>query len=94
MLTLGIDLAAQNEDTAYCEVEWARGRAEVQCPVVGERGESIEWLADALRQAVATGGWVGIDAPLAGRRRWWTPSVDTQPGRAGRRCPKSNCATD
>jgi Protein of unknown function (DUF429) len=57
VITVGIDLAAQDKDTAACRIEWSGGGASVSVPDVG--------LADdALVDRVISGDRVGIDAPF------------------------------
>lgn len=57
MRSLGIDLAAQPKDTAYCVVQWFADMALVELPVAG---------ADeaALLDAMEAAAWIGIDAPF------------------------------
>jgi predicted nuclease with RNAse H fold len=57
MRTLGIDLAAQPEKTAVCEIAWLSGRALPQAP---KRGAEDDELLDRMADA----DWVGIDAPF------------------------------
>ncbi len=57
MRTLGIDLAAQDADTAICEIEWRAGRACVRELAAGASDAAI--LA-AMRRA----DWIAIDAPF------------------------------
>lgn len=57
LLTLGIDLASQNRDTAMCAIQWVSGRALVQRPQENVGDEEI------LR-AMSAADWVGIDAPF------------------------------
>jgi hypothetical protein len=57
MMTLGIDLAAQEKKTASCAIEWVSGQALVELPVVG--APSGELIA-----AMQTVQWIGIDAPF------------------------------
>jgi predicted nuclease with RNAse H fold len=57
MRTLGIDLAAQDKNTAACEIEWGDGRATVTTLV---KGIGDPALLDAMCQA----DWTGIDAPF------------------------------
>lgn len=59
-LSLGIDLAAQNKNTAACVIEWHAGTASARLPVSGPPGESIDWLVKLSGEA----RWVGIDAPF------------------------------
>src|SRR4051812_1351140 len=55
--TLGIDLAAQPKDTAYCVIEWVSQMALVTPPVLG--------ATDAvLLGEMERAGWAGIDAPF------------------------------
>ena len=64
--TLGVDLAAGDENTALCLVEWGRGapRVERLIPRGGSDGLIVELAADA--------DVVAIDAPFG----WPTPFVD------------------
>jgi hypothetical protein len=55
--TLGIDLAAQPKDTAYCVVEWVSQMALVKPPVLGATDAA---LLDEMGHA----RWTGIDAPF------------------------------
>jgi len=71
VLTLGIDLATQNLATAVCRVEWTDKSAVATVLPGGPKGESKDWLGRAIRDTLDSGGWVGIDAPLDGPRRWW-----------------------
>lgn len=57
MLTLGIDLAAQDKNTAACVIEWGDGLATVTTLV---KGIGDPALLDAMRHA----DWTGIDAPF------------------------------
>jgi predicted nuclease with RNAse H fold len=57
VLTVGIDLAAQDKDTAACQIEWSQGAASVSVPDVGLSD-------DALVDRVTSGDRVGIDAPF------------------------------
>jgi predicted nuclease with RNAse H fold len=57
VLTLGIDLASQDRDTASCFIRWRNGRAEVEVPTV--RRSNAALLEEAERAQ-----WVGIDAPF------------------------------
>ncbi len=61
MVTLGVDLAAQDADTGICRVRWADREAAVE---LAQRGASDEQILDEARAAVAAGGAVGVDAPL------------------------------
>jgi len=84
-LSLGIDLASQNKNTAACFIEWQADGAFVGCPVPGPAGEGVDWLVELAKQAQ----WVGIDAPFgwpeaavnalvswAGGERWPYASKD------------------
>jgi predicted nuclease with RNAse H fold len=55
--TLGIDLAAQDRNTAACAIEWAEGGPRVETPTVGHDDDS---LLAAIRASELT----GIDAPF------------------------------
>jgi predicted nuclease with RNAse H fold len=57
MRTLGVDLAAQDSDTALCAIDWVPDRALVQLPVVGSDD-------DAVVEAMGSADWIGIDAPF------------------------------
>ncbi|HEV3322582.1 MAG TPA: DUF429 domain-containing protein [Solirubrobacteraceae bacterium] len=59
-LSVGIDLAAQNKNTAACVIEWRPGRAMARAPIVGPEGEDLDWLVRLCTPAQA----VGIDAPF------------------------------
>jgi hypothetical protein len=55
--TLGVDLAAQDVNTAACTIEWVHGHVLVDIPIVGVNDDTlIELMADA--------DWTGIDAPF------------------------------
>src|ERR1700754_3144816 len=57
MRTLGIDLAAQDKNTAHCAIEWISERASVELPRAGRpEGE----LLDVMQRA----DWIGIDVPF------------------------------
>jgi len=65
--TLGIDLAAQDRNSAACLVEWTEdGAANVQCLRTGR-----DCGDDALVELMAHGGDVGIDSPMG----WPRPFV-------------------
>jgi len=64
MRTLGIDLAAQAKDTAYCVVQWYADLALVETPVQGADDE-------ALLSAMEVAAWTGIDAAFG----WPEPFV-------------------
>ncbi len=57
MRSLGIDLAAQPQNTAYCAVQWYADMALVETP---KRGADDASLLDAMVGA----DWTGIDAPF------------------------------
>jgi predicted nuclease with RNAse H fold len=57
MLTLGIDLAAQDKRTAMVRIAWKGGRATVQAP---QLGVSDEDALSAMREADCS----GVDAPF------------------------------
>lgn len=57
MRSLGIDLAAQPANTAYCAVQWYADMALVETPVCGAHDE-------ALLDAMEVAAWTGIDAPF------------------------------
>jgi len=59
-LSVGIDLAAQNKNTAACVIEWRPGQATARAPIVGPEGEDLDWLVRLCTPARA----VGIDAPF------------------------------
>ncbi|MDO9017721.1 MAG: DUF429 domain-containing protein [Deltaproteobacteria bacterium] len=61
MLTLGIDLASQNENTAACLVEWKDGGATLR--ELLDRGSDDDLVA-RMRAVRDAGGCVGIDAPF------------------------------
>jgi hypothetical protein len=56
--TLGIDLAAQNENTATCVIEWETASALVAAPVLATKGTDLRWLVELAGAADV----VGIDA--------------------------------
>jgi predicted nuclease with RNAse H fold len=57
MRTLGIDLAAQDKNTASCAIAWGAGSAVVELPALG--------VSDAdLLASMAAADWTGIDAPF------------------------------
>ena len=60
--SLGIDLAAQNANTAVCIIEWHPGHAVAWAPHVEPkpRGNDDDWLIKLTGEAK----WVGIDAPF------------------------------
>jgi predicted nuclease with RNAse H fold len=64
MISLGIDLAAQAKDTAYCQVQWLADMALAELPVAGADD-------DALLDVMAAAEWIGIDAPFG----WPEPFV-------------------
>ena len=64
MRTLGIDLAAQDANTALCAVEWDEDGVDVAPPVVGVDDA-------ALLEAIASADATGIDAPFG----WPDPFV-------------------
>lgn len=66
--SLGIDLAAQNEKTATCVIDWSSGRAVARAPVLGGAGDDVEWLVAQQQEA----DWTGIDAPFG----WPLPFVE------------------
>jgi hypothetical protein len=55
VITVGIDLAAQDKDTAACQIEWSGGEASVSVPELGLSD-------DALVDRVTSRDRVGIDA--------------------------------
>ena len=55
--TLGIDLAAQDADSAYCVIEWDAGRATPDVPVMPASDGQL------LREMHAA-DWIGVDAPF------------------------------
>lgn len=57
MPSLGIDLAAQDKNTAYCAIEWVSGMALVETPV-------LDADDDTLVAEIAKSEWTGIDAPF------------------------------
>lgn len=61
MLTLGIDLASQNENTAACLVEWTGGEGVLR--ELLDRGSDEELVA-RMRAVRDAGGCIGIDAPF------------------------------
>jgi predicted nuclease with RNAse H fold len=55
--TVGIDLAARDENTAMCVIDWSAREARVQVPTVGHDD-------DALLAAISESDRAGIDAPF------------------------------
>jgi predicted nuclease with RNAse H fold len=55
--TVGIDLAARDENTAMCVIDWSAREARVQVPTVGHDD-------DALIAAISESDRAGIDAPF------------------------------
>jgi predicted nuclease with RNAse H fold len=69
VLTLGIDLASQDDRTAMAAVVWESGRAVV--------GEPVSPVTDAAAlEAMAAADWTGIDAPFG----WPEAVVRALPG--------------
>lgn len=62
VVTLGIDLSADDRRTAACAVTWRDGRAEVAAPEVGLDDAA---LRARVGETLDRGGWVGIDAPFS-----------------------------
>jgi hypothetical protein len=62
MLTVGIDLSADDRRTAACTIAWREGRAEVAAPVTGLDDAALRELIAAVLDG---GGWAGIDAPFS-----------------------------
>jgi predicted nuclease with RNAse H fold len=62
MLTLGIDLSADDRRTAACTIAWHDGRGEVRPP---ETGLDDLALRERIAGVLAGGGWAGIDAPFS-----------------------------
>ena len=69
MLTLGIDLASQNENTAACMVEWKDGVATLREAL--DRGSDDDLVA-RMRMVRDAGGCIGVDAPFG----WPEPFLD------------------
>jgi predicted nuclease with RNAse H fold len=83
MRTLGIDLAAQDGDTAYCAIEWVSQMALPEVPVLKA---SDETLIEQMREA----DWTGIDAPFG----WPDDFVDAVSGySASGQWPKATTPT-
>ncbi len=61
MLTLGIDLASQNENTAACLVDWSGGVVTLR--ELLDRGSDDDLVA-RMRAVRDAGGCIGIDAPF------------------------------
>lgn len=57
MKTLGIDLASQDKDTAYCLIQWVSDMALVETPVLGADDDTLIGLMEEA-------DWTGIDAPF------------------------------
>lgn len=62
-VTLGIDLAAQPENTAICCVEWSGAVPSIGAIKLG-KGCADEPLVEMIKEVVGHGGTVGIDAPF------------------------------
>lgn len=62
-ITLGIDLAAQDKNTAACRMTWSQGVGTVD-KVYGGNDCSDDELLDLIVSVVRAGGTVGIDAPF------------------------------
>lgn len=62
-VTLGIDLAAQPENTATCCVEWSGEVPTIGAITLG-KGCADEPLVEMIKGVVHRGGTVGIDAPF------------------------------
>lgn len=62
-ITLGIDLAAQDKNTAACRMIWSQGVGTVD-EVFGGNDCSDDDLLDLIVAVVRAGGTVGIDAPF------------------------------
>lgn len=62
-ITLGIDLAAQDKNTAACRMTWSQGVGTVD-KVYGGNDCSDDELLDLIAAVVREGGTVGIDAPF------------------------------
>jgi hypothetical protein len=62
-ITLGIDLAAQDKNTAACRMTWSQDVGTVD-KVFGGDACSDETLLDLIVSVVRAGGTVGIDAPF------------------------------
>ncbi len=77
MDTIGIDLAAQDKNTAACTIRWSSGLASVAPPRVGLAGGISE---ESLVDAVRSGTWLGIDSPFG----WPAIFVDAVSGYARR----------
>jgi predicted nuclease with RNAse H fold len=83
MRTLGIDLAAQAEKTAYCVIDWTGDGVEVGVPVLGASD-------DTLLEMMASLEWTGIDAPWG----WPSAFIDAVQGWAtGGRWPPGGSGT-
>jgi predicted nuclease with RNAse H fold len=79
MKTVGIDLAAQDKNTAVCVIEWEAGKARVKPPTVGHDDDELLELISGSNRA-------GIDAPFG----WPQPFVDAvRAHRAHERWPGS-----
>ena len=66
--TLGIDLAAESENTGACRLRWEPGGAVVEWVCVGTRAEPLD--NDALVALIGAAGATGIDAPFGWPRRF------------------------
>lgn len=78
MLTIGVDLAAQDANTGICRVRWDdRDRAAIV--ELAQRGASDELILAQAAEAVGGGGAVGVDAPFG----WPTAFVEAVAAWAG-----------
>jgi predicted nuclease with RNAse H fold len=62
MVTIGIDLSADDRRTAACLIAWRDGRAEVAAPEIGLDDAA---LRERIGAVLDGGGWAGIDAPFS-----------------------------
>lgn len=63
MITLGLDLAAQDRNTAACSIEWSASRAVVEPPIVGVSDDrALEMMQGA--------DWCGIGSPFGWPQRF------------------------
>ena len=62
MVTIGIDLSADDRRTAACTIAWREGRAEAAAPELGLDDATLRARIGAVLDG---GGWAGIDAPFS-----------------------------
>jgi hypothetical protein len=77
--TLGIDLAAESENTGTCRLRWEPGAAVVEWVRVGTRAEPLD--NDALVALIGGADATGIDAPFGWPRRFVAAVAEWSSGR-------------